>query len=200
MESGCPPAWLVSEKGVFLLSCPEPPIAGPRCLRGSPWGSRDPEDKLGPRGAENASPPVLPDGREETPLPSRRAPPSRVPPPPGEAPEAVPPAAAHTHLGTAAEDAPAEGSKKEPSRDSPQSRARLGSPAPAGCRGPTPVLPSQRRPGNIRTGSDVRRRRAQKEAGPRLRAGPRKSRGPRAAEEEAGGRTNTEAAESHFEH
>lgn len=59
---GCP-AVLVAEERVFLLSCPELPMASPKSLRGSPWETGYPEDKLGPRGAEKAGQPVARPGR-----------------------------------------------------------------------------------------------------------------------------------------
>lgn len=36
------------QRGGVPPDCPEPPMSGPRGLPSSPWGSRDPEDKLGP--------------------------------------------------------------------------------------------------------------------------------------------------------
>lgn len=176
---------------------PEPPMAGPRCLRSSPWGSRDPEDKLGPRGAEKEGPAVAPAVREGTPLPGRGAPRSRTPPLPGEAPEAVSAAATRTDPVTAAEDARPKEARR--SRGRRRSRPGWALAAPAGCRGSRPVPQGQRRPGNNRPGSDVPRGRVQKEAGLRLRAGPGKGRDRRVAEEGAGGgRASTEAAEFHF--
>lgn len=164
------------------------PLAGPTCMRGRPWGSRHPEDKLGLLGAKKGSPPLAPASREGTPLPGRRAPPSRAPSPPGEAPETV---SAHGRPHSPQRyrrGRPAEGSNREP----PPPPEPEPEPGPAGLSrsrrlyGPRPGLRSQRRPGSTWPGSAVSQRRAQKEAGPRLRAGPGKGQGPRAVEEEVG--------------
>lgn len=129
--------------------------AGPRSLRGSPRGSGDPGDQLGPPDAGKAGPPVAPAGCEGTPRSRvRRAPPSRRPLRPGRRRRPCWPAAApHS---------PRRCRRGRPGRGNPQGAAAAAGAgpgwalvAPAGCRGPKPVPRDKRRPGNTRPGSDV---------------------------------------------